>query len=315
MLQPVEECCGPQRDAAAHEGMLPVPGSKLPWLQDFQLVLSFTITKCSIHHICAVRDTFSKSKTTAEVIAFSWPLNFQRAQLTGNSLWKMAYGHRVNTCTSVIVTLQKKSQGTISLSCRLIATILSLLILYDSYGDSSGICLPVPHCSGEHKGHQQHPSLAQLFLEGLFIFFPWFLGHKEESQADFSLLSSPYFCSTASLQALNLPVAQATPATVSVSGTVWSTGSSGFYLQNIEAPEQNYIRKHLHKLRLQMSKSKAPKQQRGPERSLLFFLAAMADIGQNITTALLDNLKVLETGGKDGPFHGTDFLMRSLAGL
>lgn len=89
----------------------------------------------------------------------------------------------MSACTSVDVKLQERSQGTICLSCRLIATILSLLILYDLYGDSSRIWLPVLHCSGRHKEHQQHPSLAQLLLERLFIFFSWLLGHKEESQA------------------------------------------------------------------------------------------------------------------------------------
>lgn len=33
----------------------------------------------------------------------------------------------------------------------------------------------------------------------------------------------------------------------------------------------------------------------------------MADIGQNITPALVDYLKVLETGAKDRPFHGRLF--------
>lgn len=53
---------------------------------DFLLVLTFTITRCSICRTCAVRDIYRKSKTTFEVIAFSWPLGFQRAQPTENSL-------------------------------------------------------------------------------------------------------------------------------------------------------------------------------------------------------------------------------------
>lgn len=178
------------------------------------------------------------------------------------------------------------------------------------------ICLPILCCSGGHKGHQQHPSLAQLLLEGSFILFSWLLGHKEESQADFSLLSSQYFHSTASLQALNLPVPRKhQPLSLSQNSlehrliTFLSAKQWGSRAESTSTSICNTV------LRLQMSKSKASKQQRGPERSLLCFLPAMADIGQNITTALLDYVKVLETGDKDGLSHGRDFLMRSPAGL
>lgn len=154
--------------------------------------------------------------------------------------------HRINSCTGVDVTLQERSQGTTWLPYWLMVAILSLLILYDP---PESACQSYTALSGRHKGHQRHPSLAQLLLEGLFIFFSWLLGHKEESQAKQPSLCWAH-CISIPLQSTGSEssCAQAAPATVSVSGQrqLWSTGSSHFYLQNTGAPGQNYyIYKHL----------------------------------------------------------------------
>ena len=47
------------------------------------------------------------------------------------------------------------------------------------------------------------------------------------------------------------------------------------------------------------------------------FLPTTADTGHRTKhyAALMDYVKLSEIAAKDGPFHGTDFVMRSQAGL
>lgn len=207
--------------------------------------------------------------------------------------------HRINSCTGVDVTLQERSQGTTWLPCWLVVAILSLLILYDP---PQSACQSYTALSARHKGHQQHPSLAQLLLEGLFIFFSWLLGHKEESQA-----KQPSLCWA---HCISIPL-QSTGSESSC-----GPGSTSHCLCLRNSLEHKFIMflsakhwgsraelQHIQASALECSgyrrpKSKASKQQRGPERSLLSFLPAMTDKGQNITTALLDYLEVLESRSK-----------------
>lgn len=172
-----------------------------------------------------------------------------------------------------------------------------------------------PMLSGGHKGCQQHPSLAQLLLEGLFIFFSWLLGHKEESQAKQTSPCWAHYISIP-LQVYRLWIfpwpRQHQPP--SLSQEQFGAQAPHIFIcktLGLQNRITTYTSTCTRVLRLQMSKYKASKQQRGPERSLLCFLPATADI----PTALLDYVKALETGAKDGAFHGTDFLMRSPAGL